>query len=1655
MRFGPYFARTKAGDATHSHVGADMPPSAAAQNSLNTTLWQRALAACMSVVLAVSMTPSAALASDDATGADSAEPALSASDEESQDASADEASVAEEPVAQEVPADNAGASVVAQLPAAIEPSFAVAAYADFSDIATQSTVYIDSVAIVDAKDRTLSYASSPAAKVGDTIRVAAYQEDDYGDDEEITSSEYAQLRYQWYVGSNQYSTSSYTAIENATSRELKIAADLAGKYVYCRVFYGSNYKNTDSLAKAIEANSTTPETPQTEEQKTLAKIVAKAKSVTYNNGWRPNPTYGTDSNICDMLAAKIKEWGGYAGEDWSGVRVSLKKVEYNSTDPKQLGGISPEGDITYFFLSPADKTTNSDYSILRQFKPTYTLTLGDASVDYAADSYSTLGWDNGKVQSYLDELLSSADVPGSLTSGVASAETSSESLPSVLYANGKKVAEVAWLSSNSSAAKVSSSCDDSYNTVYSVAYVHGNTQQSATLTARATLVVPGYGNAPSTSLSKDYAVSVSKKSDAQIAAEKKELEDALAKITLTDYSTKETVDPSAVEADFTLPRVGKIGAGNAKISYSSSNSDVAKVNGYRVYVTRDIEGGTNQATITATLTRDGITATRDIAIDIKPIDEAEIDAAVSFMESVKAGYRNALLGDNASPDSVDKNLSPFREASQAEDGSITYSRAYENDTNNGIRAVDLPGYDSMAGTNWRTYKSSDPSIISDEMLRLKRPSADALVTVTSNLTYEKYESLAKAHPENAKLQSLVNQEVTATYRVVGTTDHSDPKIAVSFELVGEDADGFSQIWSDSTQQIAYGSTADALIEQALDVAGFEHTSYYAPDFYMLSDVTSPDGVKLGWNFDTKKYWQLFVNGQAASEYANHVSLNAGDSVVLYYSADGASLEDLDTANVSVSMSFIGPDVNGNIAVWMNNAKAKMPNGSTVADLTESLLSEAKQNGSVDDYLITGPSFYLSSITHAGVTYEWNNPVQGSYWQLFINGASSDKGADGVQLKAGMSVQWIYSGWDYNPSDDVIVDPGAARPNYDADWNGFGNGGNSTLVNVPTPGDAADLKWSVNLATESDKWVSIGDPIIVNGEMFVTSDSELIRIDANGAIVGRVKKGGTTSYFSRPVYADGLIICASDDGTIAAFTADTLTCVWKTKPLAASEKGRYQANSTMTVANGCVYAEFVAGAGATGQASAGAMVCVDIATGAVKWQNATVKGTDDFGAGYYWAGACASGNDLVIGDESGEVKLVDGSTGEVKSSAALVAANGSLVPCRATIVSAGIENGKETFLAVGREPATLFKVVRDGGSLQVVSSVEFGGTSTSTPAIANGKAFIGGNDSSKVGQLAVIDLATMSVEDVVKTEKYAEVKASPLASVQGDDTYVYFTANKRPGELYRYSVNDKSVTSIYTPSGSNANYCTASVIADADGNLYYSNDSGTVFALQGVEGCKVTLNFGDDTKVATPAKGKKMTRPNDPERDGYTFTGWYTDEACTQAYNFDTPVTAAFTLYAGWKQNPVVVPGGDDNGSGTNSGTNNGNGANNGGGNGSNGNGGSKGAGASNAGSVAPSATPISAASNEAAGDSADANAKSDESASSKDEKSSFDKATARSSSKAENDAATKSAAAVDDGASSTESAPIWPYIVLAVGVAGLAAAIVWFVVARRKRDGDE
>ena len=68
---------------------------------------------------------------------------------------------------------------------------------------------------------------------------------------------------------------------------------------------------------------------------------------------------------------------------------------------------------------------------------------------------------------------------------------------------------------------------------------------------------------------------------------------------MKDYAdSSKTVDLTTVEGDFILPRRARSVPGSAKLSYSSGNDSVAKINGYRVIVTRDIAGGSNTATIT-------------------------------------------------------------------------------------------------------------------------------------------------------------------------------------------------------------------------------------------------------------------------------------------------------------------------------------------------------------------------------------------------------------------------------------------------------------------------------------------------------------------------------------------------------------------------------------------------------------------------------------------------------------------------------------------------------------------------------------------------------------------------------------------------------------------------------------------------------------------------------------------------------------------------------------------------------------------------------------------------------------------------------------------------------------------------------------------------
>ena len=64
--------------------------------------------------------------------------------------------------------------------------------------------------------------------------------------------------------------------------------------------------------------------------------------------------------------------------------------------------------------------------------------------------------------------------------------------------------------------------------------------------------------------------------------------------------------------------------------------------------------------------------------------------------------------------------------------------------------------------------------------------------------------------------------------------------------------------------------------------------------------------------------------------------------------------------------------------------------------------------------------------------------------------------------------------------------------------------------------------------------------------------------------------------------------------------------------------------------------------------------------------------------------------------------------------------------------------------------------------------------------------------------------------------------------------------------------------------------------------------------------------GSEVASITQDYGTTIAKPTDPTKTGYTFAGWYTDAACTNAWNFGSNMLADhdMTLYARWVRNAV-------------------------------------------------------------------------------------------------------------------------------------------------------
>ena len=79
---------------------------------------------------------------------------------------------------------------------------------------------------------------------------------------------------------------------------------------------------------------------------------------------------------------------------------------------------------------------------------------------------------------------------------------------------------------------------------------------------------------------------------------------------------------------------------------------------------------------------------------------------------------------------------------------------------------------------------------------------------------------------------------------------------------------------------------------------------------------------------------------------------------------------------------------------------------------------------------------------------------------------------------------------------------------------------------------------------------------------------------------------------------------------------------------------------------------------------------------------------------------------------------------------------------------------------------------------------------------------------------------------------------------------------------------------------------------------------TVTLVPAAPAATYTVTFDANGHGTAPAAqtvedGKPAAKPADPTESGWTFGGWYKEAACTNAFDFTTPITADITLYAKW------------------------------------------------------------------------------------------------------------------------------------------------------------
>ena len=783
------------------------------------------------------------------------------------------------------------------------------------------------------------------------------------------------------------------------------------------------------------------------------------------------------------------------------------------------------------------------------------------------------------------------------------------------------------------------------------------------------------------------------------------------------------------------------------------------------------------------------------------------------------------------------------------------------------------GYDSATGAYWQLFVNGSASEVGAGGYTLK--DGDSVVWC-----YSKYGDPAPAN-----------------------------QISVSCTVIGQDTSGAQQTWAQpTTALVEEGATAADLSEQAFKKAGIGAKTGKGTYGWYLESLTSPFNKTVTLssekvNENTWKFWQFFVNGQAANVGAGNYTLKAGDKVTWVYGFDGTM-----PGQVSVSMEIIGKK-DEKAQRWTDPSTQVFVEGTTIKDASAAYFDAIGiESKMYDQFGYWGVHSLVSPLD--------GTELSGA-WSFFVNGVPGPQLDSDYVLKSGDKIVWAYAPGDTVPNpDEVVVDPSASRPtDWKADWSGNSN---AVVKNVSTPTGALVSSWTFDWRAYSGAtYPNASEPIVVNGNVYLAVNKRLLKIDAeSGKVLAESNLQTAIGYTTRPIYTKGLVIVPLDGGAVQALTADTLTTVWVTDSVSKSA----QSNSQLTVDGNYLYVGTVDVDYGTSTYNNGHLTRINILTGAVSWQHVNAD------EGYYWTSATVGDGYILVPTSAGTVEMLSKSTGDVLGSVSVGA-----------IVNSGCvlsKDGKHAYV-ISRDGKLHVLALSDANArassrISEERVIDLGLTGCACMPTLYGNKLIVGGEVSGGSALAIVDLDNDFATTLVSSADGSVlpaggIKGAPLVSVQADDTYVYFTVNygatsdyvnyTSGGGVYRYKMGDAQATGAFSAAGHN-NYCDSPIVCDAKGSLYYINDSGTLFKLSG--GVKVSFETGEGSKVdfQTTADGK-LVKPADPTRDGYTFGGWFTDETCTQAYDFSMPVTADLTLYAKWTKN-ATNPGGNG-GSGTNGG----------------------------------------------------------------------------------------------------------------------------------------